>query len=312
VTPNLGTLSGRVAVVTGGARGIGRAIVETLHRAGASVVIADNGTGIDGNGADPKPARELAQTLGSRAAAYPESIAMPSSAKAAVDLAVKQFGGIDILVNNAAILRDAFVFKSDPLDWEAVIRTNLSGAFYTIAAATPLMREQVKGQRGGNPYHWGRIVNLVSTAGFYGNYGQAAYAAAKAALLGLTRVTALDMARSQVTCNAVAPFAATRVTESIKPQNPVQAAYKDTAMKIPARPVAELVEFLASDAGSAITGQLFGVRGREIMLLSQPRPVARSVVADAASLAAAVSRDLAPHFVALESDLEAFAQAPLL
>jgi NAD(P)-dependent dehydrogenase (short-subunit alcohol dehydrogenase family) len=309
---SIGTLSSRVAIVTGGARGIGRAIVETLHRAGAAVVIADNGTGIDGNGADPKPASELAKSLGARAAAFAESIATPSAAKAAVDLATAQFGGIDILVNNAAILRDAFVFKADPLDWEAVIRTNLSGAFYTIAAATPAMREQVKSKRGGDPYVWGRIVNLVSTAGFYGNYGQAAYAAAKAALLGLTRVTALDMARSQITCNAVAPFAATRVTESIKPQNPVQAAYKETAMKIPARPVAELVGFLAGDAGAKITGQLFGVRGREIMLLSQPRPVARAVVADSAGLAAAMARDLAPHFIALESDLEAFASAPLL
>ncbi|MGH7001038.1 MAG: SDR family NAD(P)-dependent oxidoreductase, partial [Stellaceae bacterium] len=213
------------------------------------------------------------------------------------------------LVNNAAILRDAFVFKADPGDWEAVLRTNLFAPFYLIAAATPLLRVQAKAKRGGGT--WGRIVNLVSTAGFYGNYGQAAYAAAKAGLTGLTRITALDMARSHVACNAVAPFAATRVTESIKPQNPVQQAYKDTAMKIPAQPVADLVTYLAGDAGAKITGQLLGVRGREVLILSQPRPVAAAVAETPDGLGAAMAA-LAPHFAALETDLEAFANRPVL
>ncbi len=304
-----GTLSGRVALVTGGGRGIGRAVVETLHQAGAAVVIADNGTSIAGVGADPTVAEALAKALGDRTAAFTESIAAPSAAAAAVDFAVSRFGGIDILVNNAAILRDAFVFKADPGDWEAVLRTNLFAPFYLIAAATPLMRDQAKAKRGGGT--WGRIVNLVSTAGFYGNYGQAAYAAAKAGLTGLTRIAALDMARSHVACNAIAPFAATRVTESIKPQNPVQQAYKDTAMKIPAQPVADLVAYLAGDAGAKITGQLLGVRGREVMILSQPRPIAAAVAETPDGLGAAMAA-LAPHFAALETDLEAFANRPVL
>jgi NAD(P)-dependent dehydrogenase (short-subunit alcohol dehydrogenase family) len=303
--------NGRVALVTGGARGIGRAIAEALHASGASVVIADSGTAIDGDGADPGVARELAAALGPGALAYTESIASPSSAAAAVDLAARRFGGLDIVVNNAAILRDAFIFKADPLAWDAVLRNNLGAAFHILAAATPLMRDQLKAGRGGAA-GWGRIVNIVSTAGLYGNYGQAAYASAKAGLVGLTRVVALDMQRSKVTCNAVAPFAATRVTESIKPANPAQAAYKERALTVPARAVAELVAFLAGDEAAAITGQLFGVRGKEVFLFSQPRPVARFVSSEAAGLSEAIATNLAPHYAALTTDLEEFSSDPIV
>jgi NAD(P)-dependent dehydrogenase (short-subunit alcohol dehydrogenase family) len=305
------TLQGRVALVTGGGRGVGRAIVEALHAQGAAVVIADLGTSIDGSGADPEIAVSVAKTLGARGRAFTESIASPSAAAAAVGLAVKEFGGLDIVVNGAAILRDAFIFKADPEAWDAVIRTDLSAAFHVLAAATPVLREQVKAERGGNPYGWGRVVNIVSTAGLYGNYGQAAYASAKAGLVGLTRVVALDMARSRVTCNAVAPFAATRVTESIKPANPAQATYKERALKVPARAVGEFVAWLAGPEAAEVSGQLFGVRGREIFLFSQPRPVA-TLVDTGAGLGAAVAATLAPHYLPLQTDLEAFAGEPLV
>ena len=295
-------LEGRVALVTGGARGVGLAIARALAEAGAKLVIADNGTGIDGEGADPAVAREAARRLGGEA--YVESVASPSSARAAVELARARFGGIDILVNNAAILRDGFVFKADPRDWQAVIHNNLSAAFYTINAATPIMRDQAKVKRGGPEYRWGRIVNIVSTAGFYGNYGQAAYASAKAGLMGLTRVTALDMARSLVTCNAIAPFAHTRVTETIQPANPAQAAYKERALKVDAAPVGRLVRWLCAPTGDGVTGQLFGVRGREVFVFSQSRPAGRQIDGDPAALA--------KHFTPLETDLEAFNTEPVV
>jgi NAD(P)-dependent dehydrogenase (short-subunit alcohol dehydrogenase family) len=305
-------LGGRVALVTGGGRGVGRAIAEALHAAGAAVVVADNGTSIDGTGADPSVAQGVAKVLGERALAFTESIASPSAAEAAVTLALRRFGGLDIVVNAAAILRDGFIFKAEAQNWDAVLRTNLGAAFHVLAAAAPVLREQAKASRGGSPYAWGRVINIVSTAGLYGNYGQAAYASAKAGLVGLTRVVALDLARSQVTANAVAPFAATRVTETIKPANPAQATYKERALKVPARAVGELVAWLAGPEAAQVTGQLFGVRGREIFLFSQPRPVARLVSPGAEGLGAAIAGALQPHYVGLETDLEAFSSEPLI
>src|SRR4029079_19600514 len=142
--------------------------------------------------ADPAPAREVAAALGKKAIAFTESVASPGIARLLVETAVKQLGGIDIVVNNAAIMRDAFVFRADPRDWDAVIRNNLSAPFYLINAASALMREQGKagpGAKGG--CDWGRIVNIASSSDLYGNLGQAAYASAKAGLFGLTRVAAM-------------------------------------------------------------------------------------------------------------------------
>jgi NAD(P)-dependent dehydrogenase (short-subunit alcohol dehydrogenase family) len=303
------SLQGKVALVTGGARGIGRAIAEELSRQGAKLVIADAGVSIAGDAADPEVAEQVARDLD--AVAFTADIAGPGAAQAAVDLALARFGALDIVVNNAAILRDGFIFKTAREDWQRVIDVNLTGAFATLAAATPIMREAAKAGRAP-----GRIVNLVSTAGLYGNFGQAAYAAAKAGLVGLTRVVAMDLARSKVNCNAVAPFAATRVTESIQPANDAQAAYKERALAVPAGYVARLVAYLCAPACD-VTGQLFGVRGREVFLFSQPRPAARIVTPQLSELTpealdAAISIQMREQFVDLATDLEAFSTEPIL
>jgi len=309
-------LTGRVALVTGAAQGIGKAIAEVLVQRGARVVLADPGNGIDGSGADPKLVEAVAKKIGDGAAAFGDSIATPSGAAAAVDLAVRRFGGLDIVVNNAAILRDAFIFKLEPRDWEAVLRTNLTGAALVTAAAAAVLRDNAKANRGATPYGWGRIVNIGSTAGFYGNFGQVSYASAKAGLLGLTRVTALDMSRSGVTANLVAPFAATRVTETIKPQNDAQAQYKARALSVSPKHVANFVAFLCSPAAQKISGQVFGIRAREVFLFQQPRPVARIVNGAGEwtndDLAAAVQQSFAANFTPLTTDLESFSSEPIV
>ena len=313
-----GSLEGRAAIVTGAGRGIGQAIAEGLAAEGASVIVADVGASIGGEGVDPGPAREVAAALnekggGKKAIAFGESVASPGVARQLVEMAVKNFGGIDIVVNNAAILRDAFVFRADPRDWDAVIRNNLSAPFYLINAASAVMREQGKSGRGGKDgYDWGRIVNIVSSAGLYGNLGQSAYASAKAGLFGLTRVAAMDLARAAITVNAVAPFARTRVTDIIQPANEAQKTYKERALKIGAHHVANLVTALCTPAAKGITGQLLGVRGREVFLFGQPRPVAKLEVEKPEALAADLTAKLGAKFTDLTTDLEAFNTEPLV
>ena len=304
-------LEDRVALVTGGARGIGLAVSRELHRLGARVLIADAGLAIDGSPEDPAAAEAAADALGERAAGLACDLAEPGAPEAAVAATLERFGAIDMVVSNAAVLRDGFLFKTPRADWERSLAVNLHAPFALLAAASGAMREQA---RAGRPP--GRIVAMTSTAGLVGNLGQAAYAAAKAGLVGLVRVAAMDLARSGITCNAVAPFAATRVTDSIRPAGEAQAQYKARALTIPAGYVARLVAYLCSPAND-FTGQVFGVRGREVFLFSQPRPVARVVggaldVQDALALGGVLEASFADATTDLATDLELFNTEPLV
>ncbi len=308
-----GVLAGRRALVTGGAQGIGLAIARALTGGGARVTVLDNGASIDGREQDDAVLKQAASVLGEGARVLDVDVSDRDAVRAAVDMAAGDMGGLDIVVNNAAILRDGFLFKLDPADWDAVIATNLSAAFYVLSAASPHLRAAAKADP---RYDAGRIVNIVSSAGFFGNFGQAAYASAKAGLMGLTRVAALDMARSGTTANAIAPFGATRVTESIRPANDAQAVYKEQALGIDAAHVGRFAAWLCSSAAGDVTGQLFGVRGRELFLFSQPRPAARAVAPEGGWTAAALNDLFAGEFreslTDNQTDLEYFNTPPVI
>ncbi len=308
-----GGLHKRTAIVTGAARGIGFAIAKTLSESGANVVLADNGASINGTNLDESVVELAASQINGPTTTFAESVNSTDSAKRLVQSALETFGQIDIVINNAAIIRDSFIFKGVSSDWDEVIATNLSGPFYILAATTPFLRDQYKRN---TDYKHGRIVNITSTAGFYGNYGQAAYASAKAGLLGLTRTVALDMAQSNITCNAIAPFASTRVTESIKPMNEIQSQYKERSLRLSASHVATFVNYLCGDSAQDVSGQLFAVRGREVFLFNQPRPKTQIVNVHnnwtVENLAEAIHKKLKPQFIPLETDLEAFNSEPII
>src|SRR3989442_4130470 len=180
-----------------------------------------------------------------------------------VRTAVDAFGRIDIVVNNAGILRDRMIFNMTEEEWDAVIDTHLKGSFAVTRAAAPLMREQ----------KWGRFINMTSTSGLVGNVGQANYAAAKLGIVGLTKVTALDMARYNVTANCISPFAWTRMIGTIPTETEAQKARVEKVKKMSPAHIAPVAAFLASDHAKEITGQVIGVRGQEIMLCSPMRTV---------------------------------------
>ena len=313
---NGSNLAGRVALVTGGARGIGLAIAKSLIEDDARVTIVDTGSEIDGSNPDAAVVETAADNLGKNAAGYSLDIGSAESAQEAVRNTIERWGRLDIVINNAAILRDHFIFKARPSDFEEVVRVNLAGYYYVLAAASPVFREQAKAGSHGESYHWGRVVNIVSTAGFYGNYGQSSYASAKNGVVGLTRVTALDLARSKIMVNAVAPFARSRVTDMIVPANEEQAVYKERALKIKPDSVATVVSWLCSDSGAGITGQMFGVRGREVFLFSQPRPVRKLILESAKPDSESIRRQADEHFdgayTELETDLESFNSEPVI
>jgi NAD(P)-dependent dehydrogenase (short-subunit alcohol dehydrogenase family) len=254
----VGLLAGKVAVVTGAGRGIGRGEALALARHGAAVVVNDLGSAWDGEGADRRPAQQVADEIvaaGGRAVANHDSVDDFDQAGALVRQAVDEFGRLDILVNNAGILRDRMIYNLDPEDFDAVIGVHLRGHFCTIRHACAYWRDEHKA---GRPVA-GRVINTSSASGVFGLVGQTSYAAAKAGIAAMTQVTSMEMARYGVTVNAVCPTARTRLTETGGRMGS-QEAPTGWHLMHPDN-VGPFVTFLASDEAAGITGQVFGVFG---------------------------------------------------
>jgi NAD(P)-dependent dehydrogenase (short-subunit alcohol dehydrogenase family) len=261
-----GIVAGKVAIVTGGGRGIGRSIALAHAREGARVVVCDIGASVNGAGTDAEPAQEVVdevKRLGGEAIASTLSIAEPKNAEAIVATALEAFGRIDILVNNAGILRDAIFHKMSVSDWSDVLAVHLDGSFNMSRACAPHFREQKSGA----------FVHMTSTSGLIGNLGQANYMAAKLGILGLSRGIALDMARFNVRSNCIAPFAFTRMIESVPATTEAERQRIVRFRQMTPDKVAPLAVYLASDRAQGISGQIFAVRNNEIFLFSQPRPI---------------------------------------
>ena len=255
----MGMLDGKVAVVTGAGNGIGRGVALGLAASGAKVVVNDYGVSVDGADPSSGPADAVVkeiQARGGRAVACPESVATMAGGQAIVDAALQAFGDLHIVVCCAGILRERMIFNMSEEEWDAVIAVHLKGHFTVMQPATRHMREK----------RAGRIITFTSTAGLEGSPGQPNYSAAKEGIVGLTRSTALAMAKYGVTVNCISPTADTRMTQRLPEDRKGQAM-------APPEGIAAVVTFLASDRAAHITGQVIGVRGNDVSLFSHPAPI---------------------------------------
>ena len=265
-----GCMDGKVLIVTGAGRGIGREMALLGAKEGAKVVVNDLGATVDGEGAaSQQPAEEvveLIRKMGGQAVANFESVAEPKSAENIVKAAIDNFGRVDAVINNAGILRDRIFHRMSFQDFDQVIKVHLYGAFLVSRAAANYFKEQESGA----------FVHFTSTSGLVGNFGQANYAAAKLGIVGLSKGIALDMARFNVRSNCVSPFAWSRMIGTIPTDTPEQEARVDKIKKMTPDKIAPLAIFLVSDLAKGVTGQIMAARMHELFLFNQNRPI-RSV-----------------------------------
>ncbi|GJD49008.1 Putative short-chain type [Methylobacterium crusticola] len=266
----MGMLEGKVAVVTGAGGGIGREIALGLALAGARVVVNDVGASLTGLGeTSAAPGAQTCAIIaqrGGEVVASTDSVAGWDSARRIVAAALDAFGRLDVVVNNAGILRDQIFHKMTPEEWLSVIDVHLNGTFFVSRAAAEPFRRQGAGA----------YVHMTSTSGLVGNIGQANYAAAKLGIAALSKSIALDMGRFGVRSNCIAPFAWSRMTSSIPAGTPEQKARVAKLQAMGPEKNAPLAVYLASDAARHVTGQIFAARHNELFVFNQPRPV-RSV-----------------------------------
>jgi NAD(P)-dependent dehydrogenase (short-subunit alcohol dehydrogenase family) len=259
----MGLLDGKVAIVTGAGRGIGRGEALELAANGARVVVNDLGGEWDGTGTDDRPAQQVVDEIkaaGGDAIANYDDVADWDGAKRLIDAAVNEWGTLDILVNNAGILRDKMIFNMEESDWDAVIRVHLKGHFAPTRHACAYWRQKSK-DAGGGPAN-GRIICTSSTSGLLGNIGQTNYGAAKAGIAAFAQIVSMEMGRYGVTCNAIAPAARTRMTEQTFGDIKSSGDFDEWAPEN----VAPMVAFLGTDAAADITGQTFYVYGGTVYL----------------------------------------------
>jgi NAD(P)-dependent dehydrogenase (short-subunit alcohol dehydrogenase family) len=265
-------LDGRVAIVTGAGRGIGRSVALLLARQGASVVVNDLGAALDGSGSDASPAQQVVAEIGAvggKAVANAADVSDHGAAEALIRTAIEEFGRLDVLVNVAGILRDRMVFSMTEAEWDDVIRVHLRGTFNTTkfaAAHWRSLREESANHR---------LINFTSVSGLHGAAGQPNYAAAKMGIVGFTYSCANALGKYGVTANVVSPGAATRMTDSV----PAERRRSVTASEAERSPdnVAPLVAYLASEQSGWINGRIVHARGYEVALYNNPEPVARII-----------------------------------
>jgi NAD(P)-dependent dehydrogenase (short-subunit alcohol dehydrogenase family) len=302
-----GMLEGKVAVVTGSGGGIGRGIALAMAAAGAKVVVNDIGASLAGEGTGSGPAQQVTDEIinaGGQAVPCTDSVSTYASANSIIETAVKTFGKIDIVVNNAGNLRDRVFHKMSEEEWRQVIDVHLNGTFFVSRAAANYFREQESGA----------FVHMTSTSGLIGNFGQANYSAAKLGIAALSKSIALDMNRYNVRSNCIAPFAWSRMTSSIPANTDEEKARVAKLQKMESNKIAPMAVFLASDKAKDVNAQIFGVRANEIMLFSQPRPI-RSVHNSEGwtpeSIAAIAAPAMKHHFMALERSPDAIDWDPI-